>query len=123
MKPFAVATAAALALVSSIAFAQSGAMKGMDMQGDMKSMDMNKKAMKGDKGQMTHKAVGVVRKVDAKAGTVTIDHEPVKSMNWPKMAMTFQVKDKTMLEKTPEGKKVEFEFEARGKDHVITSLK
>ena len=83
----------------------------------------NKKAMKADKSQMTHKAVGVVRKVDAKAGTVTIDHEPVKSMNWPKMAMTFQVKDKTMLEKTPEGKKVEFEFEARGKDHVITSLK
>ena len=27
--------------------------------------------------------VGVVKKVDAKAGTVTIDHDPIKALNWP----------------------------------------
>ena len=123
MKSFAVATAVALAFTGGAALAQSGSMKGMDMSGDTKGMDMNKKSMKADKGQMTHKAVGIVKKVDAKAGTVTIDHEPVKSMNWPKMTMAFQVKDKAMLDKLGAGKKVEFEFEARGKDHVMTNVK
>lgn len=123
MRSLALATAAALAIVTSTAVAQSTGMKGMETQGDMKGMDMSKKTMKSDKAHMTHSAVGVVKKVDAKAGTVTIDHEPVKSMSWPQMTMAFQVKDKTMLQKLGEGKKVEFEFEARGKDHVITSLK
>lgn len=123
MRKFAVATAAALAILASPAGAQSSGMKGMEMQGDMKGMNMDKGSMKDDKSQMAHKGVGVVKKVDAKAGTVTIDHEPIKSMSWPKMAMTFRVKDKAMLEKVGEGKKVEFEFEARGKEHVITSLK
>jgi Cu(I)/Ag(I) efflux system protein CusF len=120
MRIFAVATAA-LAIAASPAFAQSSGMKGMEMQGDMKGMD--KGSMKGDKSQMTHKGVGVVKKIDAKAGTVTIDHEPIKSMSWPKMTMSFQVKDKAMLEKVGEGRKVDFEFETRGKEHVITSLK
>jgi Cu(I)/Ag(I) efflux system protein CusF len=64
-----------------------------------------------------------VKKVDAKAGTVTIAHEPVKSMNWPAMNMTFQMQDKSMLDKFAEGKKVEVEFEQRGKDYVIISAK
>ena len=123
MSIFTVATVVALAIVASPVLAQSSGMKGMEMQGDMKGMDMDKESMKGDKSQMTHKGIGVVKKIDAKEGTVMIDHEPIKSMSWPKMAMTFQVKDKAMLEKVGEGKKVEFEFEARGKEHVITSLK
>ena len=73
--------------------------------------------------EATHKAVGLVKKVDPKAGTVTLAHEPVKSMKWPSMTMAFQVKDKTVLEKLSEGKKVEFEFEQRGKDYVITSVR
>lgn len=122
MKSFAVAAAAALVIVTGPAFGQSAG-KRMEMQGDMKGMDMGKDAMKGDKARMTHSAVGVVKKVDAKAGTVTIDHEPVKSMNWPKMTMAFLVKDKAMLQQVGEGRKIKFEFEARGNDHVITTLK
>jgi Cu(I)/Ag(I) efflux system protein CusF len=114
MRIFAVVTVAALAIVANPVLAQSTGMKGMDM---------DKGSMKEDKSRMTHKGVGVVKKIDAKAGTVMIDHEPIKSMNWPKMAMSFQVKDKALLEKAAEGKKVEFEFEARGKEHLITSLK
>ena len=48
---------------------------------------------------------------------------PVKSMKWPAMTMTFKVKDKAMLDKLGAGKKVEVEFEQRGKDYVITSVK
>ena len=71
----------------------------------------------------THKTVGVVKKVDPKGGSVTLAHEPVPSMRWPAMTMSFHVKDKAVLDKLPEGKKVEVEFEQRGKDYVITSAK
>ena len=109
----------AAALMTGAALVHAGEMKGMEMKGDMKGMDMSK----GEKSKGTHKATGVVKKVDAKAGTVTLDHEPVKSMNWPAMSMTFQVKDKALMEKFAAKRKVEVEFEQSGKDYVITSAK
>jgi Cu(I)/Ag(I) efflux system protein CusF len=121
-----VVIAAVVGLLAGPVFAQPGGMSGMtkdketETKGDMKGMDM-KSSSKPAKG--VHKAVGVVKKVDTKASTVTIAHEPVKSMNWPAMNMTFQVKDKSMLKKLGEGKKVEVEFEQSGKDYVITSAK
>ena len=97
----------------------SGGMKGMDMK------DMDMKGMKsGKKAQGTvHKAVGVVKKVDSGKSAVTLDHEPIKSMNWPAMTMTFTVHDKTILDKLQSGKKVEFEFVQQGKDYVVTSVR
>src|SRR5713226_3765484 len=85
--------------------------KGMEMQGmgaDKKSEDKR------------HKGVGTVKKVDLKAGTVTIAHGSIKSMDWPAMDMTFTVKDKTLLGKFSQDKKVEFEFVQQGSDYVIT---
>ena len=35
-------------------------------------------------------ATGVVKDVNAAAGTITIDHGPVKALNWPAMTMTFK---------------------------------
>ena len=108
---------------------KDGDMKGMDMKGmDMKGMDMKGMDMKGmDPGEKTqgtvHNAVGVVKNVDPAKGTVTLDHEPVKSLNWSAMTMGFTVKDKAMLDKLQSGKKVEIEFVQQGKDYVITSIK
>lgn len=70
-------------------------------------------------GQQLHKAAGVVKKVDPKAGTATIDHGPVKSLNWPGMTMPFAVKDPALLAKLEVGKKIEFEFERRGTEYII----
>jgi Cu(I)/Ag(I) efflux system protein CusF len=109
-----------LLAVASLAFGQSGGMKGMDMK-DMDIKDMSKKS-KAQKGK-SHHAVGVVKSVDAAKGTVTVDHEAVKSINWPAMTMTFKAKDKKLLESLAPGKKVEFDFIEQGKDHVITSVK
>jgi Cu(I)/Ag(I) efflux system protein CusF len=98
-----------------------GAMKGMDTsKGDMKGMDM--KGMQ-EKSSGTHKAAATVRSADTKAGTVTLDHGPVPSMNWPAMSMTFKLKDKAMMEQLAAGKKVEVEFVQEGKDYVITAVK
>ena len=115
MKRIALALAATFLAVP--AFAQ---MKGMDMKDDMKGMEM--KSDKGAKGTV-HKATGVVTRVDQAAGKVTIKHEPVQSMNWPSMTMTFSAKDKTMLKNVKKDQKVDFEFVQEGKDYVVTSVK
>ena len=130
MKAAALLTVIALAAPAA-ALAQSGDMKGMDLKDhkgmDMKHMDgmkMDGDSMsKGEKGNMAHKTTGVVKSVDAKKGSATLTHEPVPTLKWPAMTMSFAVKEKTLLDKLQPGKKVEFQFVQQGKDNVITSVK
>ena len=68
-----------------------------------------------------HKATGVITRMEKEK--VTIKHEPVRSMNWPAMTMSFQVKDKAVMEKLKKDQKVEFEFVQQGKDYVVTAVK
>ncbi len=95
---------------------------------DMKGMDMKDMPMKnmptGDQSKAkTHQATGVVKNLDVAKGTVTFAHDPVKSLNWPAMSMTFGVKDKAMLDKLTVGKKFDFEFVQQGSGYVVTNLK
>ena len=71
----------------------------------------------------THQAVGVVKSVNTEKGSVTIAHEPVPSLKWPGMTMSFKARDKKMLQPLKPGAKIEFDFEQRGKDYVITRIK
>jgi len=104
--------------------------KGMDMSKckdmmgkDKKGMEM--KGMGADKKSEapSHKGVGTVKKVDPAGGKVTIAHGPIPTMKWPAMSMTFTVKDKALLGKFSQDKKVEFEFVEQGSNYVITSVK
>ena len=105
-------------------------MQGMDMSKckDMMGKDKKGMEMKGvgtDKKSeaQSHKGVGTVKKVDPASGKVTIAHGPIPTMKWPAMNMTFTVKDKALLGKLSQDKKVEFEFVERGSDYLITSVK
>jgi len=74
--------------------------------------------------QSAHPATGVVKKVDAAKGTVTLAHDPVKSLNWPAMTMDFQVRDKASLAKLKPGQKIEFELvEEKKGSYVISRIK
>ena len=119
------ATAAVLAAISAFAVAQSDSMKGTDMKGmDMKDQQgMDMKMEKKAASSKVHKGTGKVTKVDPAAGSVTIAHEPVSTMNWPAMTMTFKAKDKKLLEKVKQGEKVDFEFIQQGKDYILTAVK
>jgi Cu(I)/Ag(I) efflux system protein CusF len=108
----AVVTLSAAAIPASRA--QSAGMQGMDMK--------DKEAGKKSEGQ-SHKGVGTVKKIDPAAGKVTIAHGPIPTMKWRAMNMTFTVKDKALLGKLSQDKKVEFEFVQQGSDYVITSAK
>ena len=88
--------------------------------GQMKDMPMK---MGDSKAGEVHKGKGTVKSVDHKKGSVSLNHDPIKSMNWGKMTMTFKAKDKAMLDKVKPGAKVEFSFEQHGKDYVITDIK
>ena len=107
---------AAVIVFVAAAFAQSGGMKGMEMK------DMPMKKAQGNAGE-THKGKGVVKSVDAGKGTVSLSHDPIPSLNWSAMTMTFKAKDKAMLEKVKPGAKVEFSFIQSGKDYVVTDIK
>lgn len=115
---------------STLAFAQSGNMKNMDMnamgmqQGNMTDMSkMGQMSQTTAPKTNTHTAVGVVKATDLAKSTVTVAHGPVASLNWPAMAMTFAVKDKTLFDKLAVGNKVSIEFMQRGSDYVVTHVK
>lgn len=113
----------ALTLGAGAALAQQkmGDMPMKDMP--MKDMPMKDMPMGTPSQGQTHHAIGTIKKVDAAKGTVTFDHGPVKSLDWPAMSMTFAVKDKMLLDKLTVGKKAAFEFVQDGKGYVVTGVK
>jgi Cu(I)/Ag(I) efflux system protein CusF len=86
---------------------------------DMKDMEKPAASAPGT----VHKATGVVKNVKPDTGQVTLEHGPVKSLNWPSMTMAFGVKDASLLSRLPVGKKVEFEFVQEGSRYVVTKVK
>ena len=70
-----------------------------------------------------HQATGVVKQADPDKGTIVVQHEPVKSLNWPTMTMRFTVKDKVLFDKLAADKKVDFEFTQQGNEYVVTAVK
>ncbi|MBL8437747.1 MAG: efflux RND transporter periplasmic adaptor subunit [Zoogloeaceae bacterium] len=71
-----------------------------------------------------HKAEGTVEGVDAKAGTVSLNHGPVASLNWPAMTMEFKLANPALLQQLPPDAKVAVEFvERQPGEWVITSVK
>jgi Cu(I)/Ag(I) efflux system protein CusF len=142
MKTIATLSMALVLSASGVAFAQSGDMQGMDMKGmdmkqcmdmmkGMKDMDMKQcmdmmKGM-GSKEQgasgTVHQTTGVVKAVDQAKGKVTLAHEPVPSLKWPKMTMGFAVNDKSLFDKLVVGKKVDVEFVQQGSDYLVTAVK
>ncbi len=71
--------------------------------------------------KQTYKSVGVIKKVDAENGKITIDHEDIAGY-MSAMEMTEPVSDKKMLESVKIGDKVEFEIERTGSKILITKL-
>lgn len=57
-----------------------------------------------------HRGTGKVEGVDAKAGTVKIDHGPIASLQWPAMTMEFKAKEPAMLARLKRGQAVEFDL-------------
>ena len=87
------------------------------------SMDSTKIDKPADKVGAANKATGIVKRVDRAKGTVSLAHDPVASLKWPAMTMSFTVKNPSLFDKLTADRKVEFEFVQQGKDYVITAVK
>jgi membrane fusion protein, copper/silver efflux system len=72
-----------------------------------------------------HQGRGTVTAIDAAKGRVELDHEPIPSMKWPAMKMSFAVPDKAALAKLKPGQTVDFAVRSepdQSGDYVIESL-
>ncbi len=76
----------------------------------------------GDTATVTY-TKGVVKKVSAKSGKVTIIHEALTNLGMPAMTMVFRVSEDAMLEKMNEGDNIEFVAERLKGKLVVTDLK
>ena len=56
-----------------------------------------------------HAGHGKVISVDKQAGKVRLAHDAIKSLNWPKMTMDFQVLNKALLNNIVPGTNVNFD--------------
>ncbi|MCL4472088.1 MAG: efflux RND transporter periplasmic adaptor subunit [Gammaproteobacteria bacterium] len=71
-----------------------------------------------------HQAEGTVDGVDARAGTVSLNHGPVETLKWPAMTMEFKVANAALLKDLKPGTSVVFEFvERQPGEWVITGIK
>jgi Cu(I)/Ag(I) efflux system membrane fusion protein len=70
-----------------------------------------------------HKAEGTLNAIDLAAGSVTISHGPVASLNWPAMKMDFVLANPALVSGIAPGTGVVIEFVERGQgEWVITSM-
>lgn len=71
-----------------------------------------------------HQANGTLDAVDAKAGTVTVTHQPIASLGWPKMTMDFVLANPSLIQNVKPGTRIAIEIvERKPGEWVITSLK
>lgn len=66
--------------------------------------------------------VGTVTAVDAAAGTIALDHEPIAAISWPAMSMQFTAENPAILQGIAVGDRVSFEIKSATETSVITSV-
>lgn len=67
-------------------------------------------------------STGVVTAIDAAAGTVSLDHEPIAAINWPAMSMQFTAENPAILQGIAVGDRVSFELKSATETTTITSI-
>lgn len=61
---------------------------------------------------------GVVKKIDAKAGSITLDHGPIAALKWPAMTMPFKAAP-ALTQNLKVGQKVTFTLKSGGAPEII----
>jgi plastocyanin len=98
--------------------------------GETKMMDHHKLAKKLENSEAAPAAgggvaaTGKVVSVDAAKHSIKIKHDPIKSLGWPVMTMTFTADSAVDLSSVKEGDAVSFTLKPQGKDdYTISSIK
>ena len=65
---------------------------------------------------------GVVKAVDAKAGTVTLQHGPIPALKWPAMTMPFKATPPSILRTVKVGQAVRFKLMQMNGATTLTAI-
>ena len=86
--------------------------------------DQHQHAAPAASAEQAISATGTIKSVDAVAGKLVIDHDPIPALNWPRMVMDFRLQDKAMAGKVKPGDKVEFTMKPGDKgSYIVTAIK
>ncbi|MCM2311774.1 MAG: copper-binding protein [Steroidobacteraceae bacterium] len=65
---------------------------------------------------------GVIRAIDRDAGTITVEHGPIKSLGMPAMTMPYHVKDRSMLTAVKPGDRIKMSVDKMDDLYTITTM-
>jgi Cu(I)/Ag(I) efflux system periplasmic protein CusF len=65
---------------------------------------------------------GVITEINAEKRKVTLNHEPIPELNWPRMTMGFSVAPDVELEGLSKGDAVTFTLKPAGKGQQVTAI-
>lgn len=72
---------------------------------------INREAYAADRATTaTHAGRGTVNSIDPAHGTVNLTHEPIESLGWPAMKMSFQAYDTAELQALRPGMRIGFDL-------------
>ena len=69
----------------------------------------------------TADGAGVITAVDPAAATITINHEPIRSIGWPAMTMKFKAAP-AVLREAAVGDRIQFDLTVRGETGEVTAI-
>jgi Cu(I)/Ag(I) efflux system protein CusF len=107
--------AIAYAVIGALTLVTAGAAVADDMS-NMKGMSAGPAAKHGQ-------GTGVIKAIDPKAGTLTIQHGPIPAVSWPAMTMTFKATPPTLLSGLKVGESIGFDTTVRGMAADVTAVR
>ena len=73
-------------------------------------------------GEKSATARGVISAIDAQGGQITIEHEPIASLEWPAMTMGFAASP-ALIEQAKVGDRVEFDLVVTGSAGEVMAIR
>jgi Cu(I)/Ag(I) efflux system periplasmic protein CusF len=107
--------AIACALIGALILTAAGAHAADEMS--------NMKGMAGAPVAKHGQGTGVIRAIDAKAGTLTIQHGPIPGVGWLAMTMTFKARPVALLKGLKVGQTIGFDTTVRGVAADVTAVR
>ncbi len=109
-------TCAVIGALTLTAASAASAANAQDSMNSMPGMSMSSSGMKHGQG------TGVIKGLDPKAGSVTLQHGPIPAVSWPAMTMTFKAKP-ALLKGLKVGQTIDFDCDVQGASAEVTAVR
>ena len=85
-------------------------------------MDPNMPGMQHTAKPTEAQAVGIIKGIDLRQGTITLQHQAIPAIGWPAMTMPFHATP-DVLKQAKVGDKVQFTLHPDGMNSMVTAIK